>query len=107
MSKNICSNGHELEPRAAINSLVRLVDNGSARSHAIHSVIESSDFDISDELMTELSKITAPAGQASNDELPCLEMRDGKGQACLHIALTARSTYPPFNEQRILWGRGW
>ncbi|KAL7821823.1 hypothetical protein V8C26DRAFT_391050 [Trichoderma gracile] len=94
-----------LKSRAAINSLVKLVDSGPEQRHAIHSMIESSDFDISDELVAELSKITTRVGQASKDEIPCLEMRDGQGRTCLHIALTARSIDPPFNERRIWWAQ--
>ncbi|UKZ77172.1 hypothetical protein TrVFT333_004891 [Trichoderma virens FT-333] len=81
----------------AIKSLAQMVSNTTGSCNAIHRIIESADFDISETLLRELSRITT-SDVHGHTETCCLETLDSQGRTCLHIALTA-----PVNERKIWW----
>ncbi|KAI1458770.1 subtilisin-like protein [Annulohypoxylon moriforme] len=90
-----------LASKAAIESMTQMVhssENVSLACHAIHRAIESSDFPISKDVIRKLSKIEVPKNQQTTSKQSCLEICDGQGRTCLHMALTG-----PFNEYKIWW----
>lgn len=84
----------------AIESLTKMaspIDPKPSR-HALHVAIEN-DVLISENVVRRLSgMVTKPEGK--QEKISCLEMADGNGQTCLHIALTT-----PFTEAKILWAK--
>lgn len=93
----------DVASKAAIESMTLMGplshDNSSA-CHAIHRVIESSDFAVPEHVVRELSKIEVIREQWSSSRISCLEICDDQGRTCLHIALTA-----PFNERKVWWSQ--
>ena len=93
----------QLAARASIESMTLMgplsYDDSSA-CHAIHRIIESSDFLVPEHVVRELSKIEVTRDQQSSSRISCLEIFDNRGRTCLHIALTA-----PFNERKIWWAQ--
>ncbi|KAK4083567.1 uncharacterized protein Triagg1_1229 [Trichoderma aggressivum f. europaeum] len=87
-----------LGSKMAIRSLAQMVEGNKDSCNAIHKIISSADFKISEAVLTELRSIMISEGQHSGNEICCLETRDGQGRTCLHIALTA-----PLNERSIWW----
>ncbi|XXH01221.1 hypothetical protein Hte_007575 [Hypoxylon texense] len=93
-----------LASRAAIKSMTWMVPpykrSSSSACHAIHMIIETSDFVLSDNVVKKLSEIEIPEGERNNSKKSCLEICDSHGKTCLHIALTG-----PFNDCKVRWAR--
>ncbi|KAI1429530.1 hypothetical protein F5Y12DRAFT_710017 [Xylaria sp. FL1777] len=88
---------------AAIQSLGQMAYSNDCstfkhQSHAIHTAIELSDLTISEEVIQELCEFKIPETQGGKALKPCLEVCDGQGRTCLHMALLA-----PFTPGKIWW----
>ena len=90
-----------LRSTAAMGSLVQTVWSQASYQtarHALHVAIESADFGISEAVVKQLIKIDGLSATESNEHSPSLDIQDGQGRTCLHVALTS-----PFNKQKAWW----
>ncbi|KAF3902446.1 hypothetical protein ABW21_db0201087 [Orbilia brochopaga] len=88
-----------LASQSAIKSLgmVSSDGEGTAKNHAVHLAIEN-DISIPQEVVEQLSELWAEEDRDMGKTR--LEMLDGKGRSCLHIALTS-----PFSIDKISWAK--
>ncbi|KKO97684.1 hypothetical protein THAR02_10213 [Trichoderma harzianum] len=94
----LCETENGLGSKSAIKSLAQTVSDNTGRCNAIHKIISSADFDISETVLRELRNIMISERQHGQPGICCLETRDGQDRMCLHIALTA-----PLNKRSIWW----
>ncbi|KAL6787896.1 hypothetical protein J3E68DRAFT_445126 [Trichoderma sp. SZMC 28012] len=94
----LCETENGLGSKTAIKSLAQTVGDNTGCCNAIHKIISSADFDISETVLRELRNIMVSESQHGQPGICCLETRDGQDRTCLHIALTA-----PLNKRSIWW----
>ncbi len=95
-----------LENKSAIASLAKLAKESekSVECNAIHRAIESSDFDISEDVIRKLRDNPPPGGLQSKTARTCLEMCDEQGRTYMHMALMQPFTEPCV-DRKIRWAR--
>ncbi|KAL7931628.1 hypothetical protein V8C35DRAFT_309949 [Trichoderma chlorosporum] len=84
--------------QSAIESLRVVCGDRLARCHATHVAIEIG-ISMNEDVVEELSRLPANTDRGDS-EACCLEVPDGKGRSCLHIALTS-----PFSATKIAWAK--
>lgn len=93
-------NPNGLGSQSATESLIVMASSSDSMTsrHALHVAIENDVF-ISEKVVKSLSGLPAKTGGRPEKKL-CLEMPDGNGKTCLHIALTG-----PFTGAKISWAK--
>ncbi|PON28837.1 hypothetical protein TGAM01_v201945 [Trichoderma gamsii] len=87
-----------LGSQSAIDSLRVVCGDRLARCHAAHVAIEIG-VSIHEDVVKQLSLLPAKMDRGDSKDR-CLEVLDGKGRSCLHIALTS-----PFSATKIAWAK--